>query len=200
MEFEIQNLDKFEQKLLKSAARDFPDLLKDILETLGEIMSSEAKDVLRNDRRPHAKYSMMTHIITRGKNAGKKKNYLRYVGSRSTNTIDTGGLWNSLSRGNPGNIWVYRGGSGTFVLNFGTSLDYAKYINDGYVATPHWVPGTVGGNGKFRYQPGAKTGIYVTAHAYKGVKFFELGFEELERLAPEVIKSEFTRFASEFNA
>lgn len=198
-EFEIQNLDRFQQRLLKMAERDFPDVLKNILESLGEVMSGEAKEILRSKKTPHARYVKQTKIITRGRNAGKKKNYIKYIGTQNTNSIDTGALWNSLSRGGASNVWVYSSSSGNFVLNFGTSLNYAKYVNNGYTSTPHWVPGTVNSNGKFQYQPGAKTGIYVKGGTHKGIQFFEIAFEELEKVAPDIIKDELVRFANEFN-
>ena len=47
--------------------------------------------------------------------------------------------------------------------------------------TPHWIPGTIDGTGKFIYQPGAKTGIWVKSRVYKGVKFFDIGFEEMKK-------------------
>ena len=36
--FYIENLDKFEKKLLKAASKEFPQIIQNILETLGEII------------------------------------------------------------------------------------------------------------------------------------------------------------------
>ncbi|XBX08362.1 HK97 gp10 family phage protein [Enterocloster clostridioformis] len=198
--FYIENLDKLEQKLLKAASKEFPQIIQNILETLGEIILNSAKDSLKSDTRPHARYVKKTRTITRGANKGKQKNYLQFKGTVSTNAIDTGALWNSLSRGINGNVWVYNGSAGRFSLCVGSSVSYARFINDGYtMRTPHWVPGTIDGTGKFIYQPGAKTGIWVKPRVYKGVKFFDIGFEEMKKEAPEVVRYELERFAAEFN-
>lgn len=198
--FYIENLDKLEQKLLKAASKELPQVVQNILETLGEIILNSAKDTLKSDTRPHARYAKKTRTVTRGQNKGKQRNYLQFKGTASTNTVDTGALWNSLSRGVKGNVWTYSGSTGKFSLCVGSSVGYAKFINDGYtMRTAHWVPGTIDGTGKFIYQPGAKTGVWVRPRVYKGVKFFDIGFEEMKKEAPEVVRYELERFAAEFN-
>ena len=123
--FYIENLDKLEQKLLKAASKEFPQIIQNILETLGEIILNSAKDTLKSDTRPHARYVKKTRTITRGANKGKQKNYLQFKGPVSTNSIDTGALWNSLSRGIGGNIWIYSGSVGRVSLCVGSSVAYA---------------------------------------------------------------------------
>lgn len=196
--FYIEGLDRFEQKLLKAAQREVPEMVQNILETLGEILLNEAKDVLQRDTRPHARFAKKSKVITRGKNKGKVRNYLQYRGSVNTNAIDSGRLWNSLSKGASGNIWTFNGKTGNFTLTAGSSVNYAKYVNDGYVASRHWVPGTIDGQGKFIYQSGAKTGLMVRTRTYKGVKYFDIGFEEMKKAAPEVVRYELERFAEAF--
>lgn len=196
--FYIEGLDEFEQKLLKAAQREVPEMVQNILETLGEILLNEAKDVLQRDSRPHARFAKKTKVITRGKNKGKTRNYLQYRGTVSTNAIDTGRLWNSLSRGSSGNIWTFSGKTGNFTLCAGSSVEYSRYVNDGYNTSRHWVPGTIDGQGKFIYQRGAKTGLMVRARTYKGVKYFDIGFDEMKKEAPEVVKYELERFAEGF--
>lgn len=197
--FRIDGLSDLENKLLKAAKKQVPQMVQNILETLGEVLINEAKDVLQSDVRPHARYAMKTKTITRGKNKGKNRNYLQFKGTASANAIDTGRLWNSLSRGAAGNIWTFNGGTGKFTLCVGSSVKYAKYINDGYTSSRHWVPGVIDGKGKFIYQKGAKTGIMVSSHTYKGVKYFDIGFEEMKKEAPEVVRYELDRFAEVFN-
>lgn len=197
--FRIDGLSDLENKLLKAAKKQVPQMVQNILETLGEVLINEAKNVLQSDVRPHARYAMKTKNITRGKNKGKNRNYLQFKGTASTNAIDTGRLWNSLSRGAAGNIWTFNGSTGKFTLCVGSAVKYAKYINDGYTATRHWVPGVIDGKGKFIYQRGAKTGIMVHAHTYKGVKYFDIGFEEMKKEAPEVVRNELDKFAEVFN-
>lgn len=195
----IDGLEELERKLLKAAQREMPDTIQNIMETLGEILLNEAKDVLQSDSRPHARYSMKTKTITRGKNKGKTRNYLQFKGTVSTNAIDSGLLWNSLSRGAAGNIWTFNGKTGKFTICVGSSVGYAKYINDGYTASQHWVPGTIDGSGKFIYRRGAKTGLMVRSRTYGGVKYFDIGFEEMKKEAPDVIRYELESFAEVFN-
>lgn len=196
----IENLDKLEQKLLNAAAKEFPPMILNILETLGEIILNTAKDTMKGDSRPHARYSKKTKTVTRGANKGKQRNYLQFKGTTATNSVDTGALWNSLSRGVKGNVWTFSGSTGAFSLCVGSNVGYAKLINDGYtMRTPHWVPGTIDGTGKFIYQPGVKTGIWVRPRVYRGIKFFDIGFEEMKKEAPEVVRYELERFAERFN-
>lgn len=198
-DFFIDGLNDLERKLLKAAQRDMPEIIQNILDTLGEVLINEAKDVLQGDERPHARYSKMARTVSKGKNKGKTRNYLQFKGTVNTNAIDTGLLWNSLSRGSVGNIWTFSGKAGKFTLCVGSNVKYAGYINDGYkVSKKHWVPGTIDGKGKFIYQKGSKTGIMVRAHTYKGVKYFDLGFEEMEKAAPEVVRYELNRFKEAF--
>ena len=77
--FYIENLDKFEKRLLKAASKDFPQIIQNILETLGEIILNSAKDSLKSDTRPHARYVKKTRTITKGSNKGKQKNNLQYI-------------------------------------------------------------------------------------------------------------------------
>lgn len=195
--FSIQNLSKLEQKLLKAARKEVPQVVKNILETLGEVLLNQAKDILTEEKRPHARYEKKTRTITRGKNQGKQRNYLQFKGTISTNAVDTGGLRASLSKGGKGNVWTYN--AGTFTLRVGSCLEYAGMINDGYtMRTPHWVPGTIDGTGKFMYQSGAKTGIWVRPRVYHGIHFFDLGFEEMKKEVPDIVQYELERFAKTF--
>lgn len=199
--FYIDNLDKFEQRLLQMAKIRFPAIVQNTLDSLGEILIGEAKDILRNKNTSHARYAMSTKTVTRGINKGKTRNYLQYKGSASTNSVNTGRLWNSLSRGASGNVWRFNGASGKFSLCVGSSVDYAKLLNDGYkMFKSHWVPGVIDGSGKFIYQRGAKTGIYVKARVFNGLKYFDIGFEEMKKIAPDIIRRELERFKEEFNA
>ncbi len=196
----IEDLNKLEQKLLKVANKELSQIVQNILETLGEVILNTAKDTLKTDTRPHVRYEKKTRTISKGQNKGKQRNYLKFKGTTSTNVVDTGSLWNSLSRGRKKNIWLYSGSKGKFTLCVGSGLSYAKFVNDGYtIRTPRWIPGTIDSNGKFIYQRGARTGIWVKPRVYKGVKFFDIGFEEMKKEASEVVRYELERFASEFN-
>ena len=195
----IDGLNELEKKLLKAAQKNMPEVIQNILDTLGEVLINEAKDVLQNDGRPHARYAKKTRTVSKGKNKGKTRNYLQFKGTVNTNAIDSGLLCDSLSRGSAGNIWAFSGKAGKFTLCVGSSVRYARYINDGYKAKKHWVPGTIDGRGKFIYQKGAKTGIMIHSHTYKGVRYFDMGFEEMQKAAPEVIRYELDKFKEAFD-
>lgn len=198
--FNIKNLDKYKDAL-KYASTHFPSVMQNILESLGEVLLGEAKEVLRSENRPHARYKMLSRTVTRGPNVGQKRNYLEFIGTESTNSIDTGLLWNSLSRGGAGNVWTFNGSSKTFTLTVGSAVKYSRFVNDGYTTNrTRWVPGVVDGRGIFRYQRGARTGILVHARTHEGIHYFDIGFKELERIAPAIIKNELQRFLEVLNA
>lgn len=79
----------------------------------------------------------------------------------SMGVVDTRRLLNSFDKGADGNVW--RKSFDGLTLTIGTNVEYARYVNDG-----HWtdrkgrpsrfVPGYWSGD-KFRYVPGAKTGM-----------------------------------------
>lgn len=189
-EFHIEMAEEFAQ-WLERAPDTFPAVIEDILESLGEILLGDAQAALRSDERPHARYQQLTHTRTRGKNKGKARNYLQYVGSESASAIDSGRLWGSLSRGGADNVWAYKGSQARFLLTVGSAVEYARYIHDGYeVKKGHWVPGYVDGSGIFRYAKGSDTGIYAKPRTYKGVKYFEIALEHLEGIAPDIIRYE----------
>lgn len=189
-ELHIEMLEEFAE-WLERAPDTFPAVVENILESLGEILLDEAQDALRTDERPHARYKQLTRIRTRGPNKGKARNYLQFVGTESANAIDHGKLLNSLSRGAQDNVWVYKGSQSRFLLTAGSSVEYAKWINDGYdVKKGHWVPGTVDSSGIFRYGKGVDTGIYVKPRSYDGIKFFEVALKNLEEIAPDIIRFE----------
>lgn len=198
-EFRIEGLDEF-YKWLKGAGQSaVSDMMKRILESLGEALLEYAQSALKMTARPHARFSMQSKPVTRGKNKGQSRNYLKYIGSASASSVDTGRLWGSFSRGASGNVWVANMQGGNFRLVVGSNLKYARYINDGFSRKKHWVPGIADGNGIFRYQPGAKTGIMVQAGSFAGIKFFDVAFSEVERLMPGVIEYELRRLVNEFN-
>ena len=83
------------------------------------------------------------------------------------------------------------------MLTVGSSVDYALYLNDGHAQKEHWVPGYADGNGIFRYSPGADTGIKVRSGYYAGTHYFQLALEDLEKIAPDIIKDEVERWLRE---
>ena len=194
--FRIDGLVEF-QKLLVNHQKEIPEMLSRILESLGEILLDEAQNVLKDTKTPHSRFAMRSRPIIRGANKGKSRNYLEYVGKASASSVDTGELWRSFSRGGSGNIWIADGGSSSFKLIVGSNVKHARFINDGFNRKRRWVPGVVGGSGIFRYQPGAKTGVMVSAGRFMGLHYFEIAFDEVKKIMPEIIESELRRFFNE---
>lgn len=187
--FKIENLDKFEKMLLQTAKTHFPATINRILDSLGQVLLREAKRALKNTKRPHSRFEDWSEV-----GMG-----IQYSKTEDTNMIDNGMLWNSLTKGNPENVWQYMNASNTFRLRIGTNLDYAKWINDGYkVKKDHWVPGVVDGNGIFRYDPNAETGLMVKAREFEGVQYFDIAMNELEKVAPDIIRRELKRMVEKF--
>ena len=192
----IEGLSDF-HKTLEKHKSEIPEVLSRILESLGEILLDEAQDVLKNTRRPHSRFALRSRTITRGENKGKSRVYLEYIGKSSASSVDTGDLWRSFSRGGRGNIWTADKASGNFRLVVGSNLKYARLINDGFNRKRRWIPGIVDGNGIFRYQKGAKTGVMVSSGRFMGTHYFEIAFDEVKKIMPEIIESELRRFFDE---
>lgn len=120
---------------------------------------------------------------------------------REYNIIDTSRLLHSLQNGNNDNI--YEWSDGNVKLTVGTAVEYAGYVNDG-----HWmcsqgevgrfVPGVWKGNGKFEYQPGAKTGMYVKQQYIGARPFFDIGFERVSREYDEEMSLALTDWINKF--
>lgn len=195
--FQIEGLVDL-QKMLESGKHKLPETMERILESLGEVLLDEAQDVIKNTNTPHSRFAMKSKPIIRGKNKGKTRNYLAYIGKTSASSVDTGGLWRSFSKGGSGNIWTMSKTSGSFVLVVGSNVKHGKFINDGFGRKRRWIPGVVDGNGIFRYQPGAKTGVMVSAGRFMGLHFFEIALDEVKKVMPEVIEYEMRRFFDEF--
>lgn len=108
-------------------------------------------------------------------------------------SVVTGNLVNSLSKGGADNLWDESDGGLT--LDVGTSLEYARYVNDGHHTTPagvaeRWVPGHWDG-GRFVYEPGARTGMLLRRKWIEGKHFWEhavAGCEpEFQRAAEDAV-------------
>ncbi len=101
--------------------------------------------------------------------------------------VDTRLLLNSFHKGAQGN--VYELNEGDLTLKIGTNVEYAKFVNDGHRQTPgRFIPGTWDGNGKFRYQRGASTGIVLKADWVEGRHFLEHSVVIMEKMFPKLLE------------
>ena len=106
--------------------------------------------------------------------------------------VDTGKLLSSFTKGGSGNVWNLD--LGGLTLEIGSTLDYAKYVNDGHRQQPgRFVPGYWEGN-HFRYSPGSKSGMVLKASFVAGSHFFDRSVQTLERMFPEMADKAFEQF------
>ncbi len=109
--------------------------------------------------------------------------------------MDTRNLLNSFHRGDKANVWKIEDDG--LVLEVGTSLEYASYVNDGHWTNPEgveqrFVPGDVvkDANGKvisFTYNPDAKTGIMLKQKWVKGAHYWESALRIMDKIFPQAL-------------
>lgn len=95
--------------------------------------------------------------------------------------IDTGLMWNSFTRGANDNVWEWDTDRNAITIEVGSSLPYARYVNDGYsIRKAHYVPGFWRSNGQFVYDPNAQTGFMARPRSFIGRHYFDIAVRELE--------------------
>lgn len=111
--------------------------------------------------------------------------------------VDTRTLLSSFSRGSPNNVFELD--AGALTLTIGTSVEYASYINRGHKQTPgRFIPGVWNGNGVFRYQPGAKTGMVLKAKKVKGSRYFDKSVRVLKKMINSQAEKRFEDFFDKY--
>ncbi len=113
--------------------------------------------------------------------------------------MDTRLLLASFEKGAEGNIWRLE--EGGMVLEVGTNVNYAKYVNDGHrtfdpAKTKHFtlpngeearfVPGYWQGD-RFTYDKSADGGMVLKYHLVEGKHYFEGALHALDRIFPELL-------------
>ncbi|MFG6378597.1 MAG: HK97 gp10 family phage protein [Lachnospiraceae bacterium] len=103
--------------------------------------------------------------------------------------MDTRLLLASFEKGADGNIWRLE--EGGMVLEVGTNVNYAKYVNDGHWTNSRgverrFVPGYWQGD-RFIYDPTAKGGMMLKQHWVEGKHYFEGALHALDRIFPELL-------------
>ncbi|MCM3699196.1 HK97 gp10 family phage protein [Paenibacillus macerans] len=97
------------------------------------------------------------------------------------NLIDTGALWQSFSRGEDGNVWEWDVDRNALVLEVGSNLPYAKYLNDGYtIEKAHFIPGYWNRGGSFVYDPSAKTGFLAKPRSFIGRRYLDIATDNFK--------------------
>ena len=105
--------------------------------------------------------------------------------------MDNRQLLASFERGNDGNVWRIE--EGGLVLEVGTSVNYAAYVNDGHWTNTkgvekRFVPGYFRGD-RFIYDPSAKGGITLTQYWVEGKHYWESALRILDKIYPEFLET-----------
>ncbi|PER24644.1 phage portal protein [Bacillus cereus] len=93
--------------------------------------------------------------------------------------VDTRLLLNSFTKGDGENVW--RSSDGGLTLDVGTSVSYAKVVNDGHQQVRRFVPGRWEGH-NFEYDPHAPTGMMLTAKFIEGRPYWDNAVAIYERM------------------
>ena len=105
--------------------------------------------------------------------------------------IDTRLLLASFHEGGDGNVWNI--GDDGLMLEVGTNVSYASYVNDGHWTNPkgvdrRFVPGTWAGD-RFIYDPGAKTGMVLKQKWVEGAHYFDSAVRIFEKMFPDMLET-----------
>ena len=111
--------------------------------------------------------------------------------------IDTRLLLNSFHKGGADN--VYELNEGDLTLEIGTNVKYAKWVNDGHKQQPgRFIPGVWNNDGKFRYQPGAKTGMVLKANFVEGRHYWENSIKIMEKIFPKALEKRVSQWVENY--
>ena len=120
--------------------------------------------------------------------------------------VDTRLLLRSFHKGDADNI--YRLDSGELVLEIGTNVEYAAYVNDGHWTNPkgvdtRWVPGHWTGppgdkDARFIYQAKAKTGMLLKQKWIEGSHYFDDAVRLMERIAPMYMEEKMQKWLEKY--
>lgn len=133
-----------------------------------------------------------------------KSRVLRSFGLRLQDHVDnftprqSGRLQNSIGFGDRENVFQVVVGRSSYVA-VGTTVEYARYVEDGIeVSAPRYVPGFWSG-GKFHYVPGeiAKAqgigGMVIKAQIIEGAHMYRKGLDALDADMADIVEFEFRR-------
>ena len=104
--------------------------------------------------------------------------------------MDSRLLLASFERGSDGNVWNIE--EGGLVLEVGTNVSYAGYVNDGHWTNTkgverRFVPGYWDGD-RFIYDPSADGGMVLKQHWVEGKHYWDSALRIMERIYPELLE------------
>ncbi|MES5896981.1 HK97 gp10 family phage protein [Bacillus cereus group sp. RP43] len=109
----------------------------------------------------------------------------------SLGVVDTRLLLNSFTKGDGENVW--RSSDGGLTLDVGTSVSYAKVVNDGHQQIRRFVPGRWEGH-SFEYDPHAPTGMMLTAKFIEGRPYWDNAIAIYERMFQTAFDRQFQQW------
>ena len=92
--------------------------------------------------------------------------------------VDTRLLLASFHKGGNDSVWELN--EGGLILEVGTNVEYAKYVNNG-----HW---TCKKGEAMRFVPGYMDGIMLKQRFIKGKRFWEKGIGIIEKMLPDLME------------
>ncbi|MGS2750043.1 HK97 gp10 family phage protein [Bacillus zanthoxyli] len=107
--------------------------------------------------------------------------------------VDTRLLLNSFTKGDGENVW--RSSDGGLTLDVGTSVSYAKVVNDGHQQVRRFVPGRWEGH-NFEYDPHAPTGMMLTAKFIEGRPYWDNAIAIYERMFQTAFDRKFRQWVN----
>lgn len=114
--------------------------------------------------------------------------------------MDSRQLLASFEKGGDGNVWKIQ--EGGLVLEVGTSVGYAGYVNDGHWTNPRgverrFVPGYWQGD-RFIYDPAAEGGMMLKQHWVEGSHYWESALRILDRIYPELLEAKLQEWTGRY--
>lgn len=109
----------------------------------------------------------------------------------SLGVVDTRLLLNSFTKGDGENVW--RSSDGGLTLDVGTTVSYAKVVNDGHQQVRRFVPGRWEGH-NFEYDPHAPTGMMLTAKFIEGRPYWDNAIAIYERMFQTAFDRQFRQW------
>ncbi len=115
-------------------------------------------------------------------------------------TVDTRLLLNSFQRSADGNMFVLK--EGDLIIEVGTNVEYASYVNDGHWLNPkgvqtRFVPGHWTGD-RFIYEPGANTGMLLKQKWIEGSHYWDYAIDAMEKMLPGLMEEKVQQWLQEY--
>lgn len=108
----------------------------------------------------------------------------------------TTNLLQSFHKGGPGNVWDLD--MGGLMLEVGTNVEYAEWVENGHKQKPgRFIPGSFS-NGKFIYEPGAKTGMVLKASVVEGKHYFANSLTVFEPIYRKALENSLDKWLNDY--